>query len=47
LTGLEFLQTFDGNQFPCAMVMLTGVGDEALAVAACKRVRTDTSPKTD
>jgi PAS domain S-box-containing protein len=34
LSGLEFLASFTPTTLPCAVVMLTGVGDEALAVAA-------------
>lgn len=36
LNGLEFLESFGEDGPPCAVVMLTGVGDEALAVTALR-----------
>ena len=36
LSGLEILAAFAASGLPCAVVMLTGVGDERLAVAAMR-----------
>jgi len=36
LSGLEILDAFAASGLPCAVVMLTGIGDERLAVAAMR-----------
>ncbi len=51
ITGLEFLatlkKTFNSASLPCAVVMLTGIDDQRVAVQAMKEGATDYIPKSE
>jgi CheY-like chemotaxis protein len=49
MTGVEFIETLreDAGSLPCAIVMLTGIADERVAVRAVNAGATDYLPKSE